>query len=748
MRALLLTALLFLFQIAISQISYGDYPYVLNSEDLSETISKVQLSQPNLAAIKAEDEITDNYKDIPWRFGIVEDVSIDFFEKATVTILADGTKQYRLQLISENAQTININYSEFELAEGTRLFIHNADFTETIGAFTELNNPKRSEFATTLTKGKSATIEVLVPANQIQTSHVQISSVVYGYRSLMDKAANFGDAAGCNIGINCNAGNLWQNEKRSVVLILKSNNSRWCSGSLVNNVEQDGTPYILTASHCGLDAASSIFIFNYESTNCSPITDGSLSQSIVGSTLRANNFESDFSLFELSSTPPSSYNVFYSGWDATGITPKNATGIHHARGDVKKIALDFDTLKSAKYSAATLPNGHWEVSDWDLGTTQTVSSGSPLYNENHRIVGQLHGGRAACGNDDPDYYGKFSNSWNYQPAASKQLKAWLDPNSRNINVMNGYDPNPSAFTRDIELFGFNGQTNYQCGNPGTQSIILANRGNDTIYNFELNYKLNGGSTVIVSITDTILRNEVMEVNLPPLLYNNGLNTLEVYVGKVNGVADQNSINDSLIANITGFVPNYNVSFDFKTDDYGVELSYIIKDSANQITLYNNGSFETNAGGNVYHYDYCFSPGCYTLNLKDVGNDGYCCAFGNGYTLITLNNGMDTILFDNSFSTSSKSIKFCISDSATSLIEYTSNTVFSVFPNPTKDVIEIKLSDNTPIQSIILTDISGRVVHFVEQPNTRTINLQKLKPAIYFLTVKTKNGRHTEKIVKQ
>lgn len=748
MKAFLSTFLIFIFKIAISQISYGPYPYSLDTEEQSETIFTVQLNQPNIAALKAEDEITDNYKDIPWRFGAVEDVNIDFFQVASQKTLQDGTKRYRLLINSNDAISININYSSFELAEGTRLFIHNEDFTETIGAFTSENNKDKGDFATTLTKGKSAIVEVLEPQGQKVASNVVISSIVYGYRSLIDKAADFGNAASCNIDINCNEGNLWQNEKRSVVLILKSNNSRWCSGALINNVQQDGKPYILTASHCGLDAASSIFIFNYESANCSPRTDGSLSQSIVGSTLRANNYETDFSLFELSSTPPASYNVFYSGWDATGRTPKNATGIHHARGDVKKIAIDFDTLKSAKYSVATLTNGHWEVSDWDLGTTQTVSSGSPLYNESHRIVGQLHGGRAACGNDEPDFYGKFDKSWDYQSAASKQLKAWLDPNGTNTKVLNGYDPNPAAFDRDIELLNFDGQTYYQCGNPGTRSILLSNRGNDTIFNFELIYTLNNNTPVTVFISDTLLRNEVSTFNLPPIIFNKGINTLSINVGNINTASDQNVINNTLTASVVGFIPNYTVSFEFKTDDYGSELSYIIKDSTNQYTLYNNGSFVNNNGGNVFHYDYCFSPGCYTLNLKDIGNDGYCCGFGQGYTLITMNNGLDTILYETSFASSSKSYKFCITDSTTSLNEFDNKNYFSIFPNPTKDKVEIKLKDSNTIQSILLTDISGRVIYYNEQSPTATVDLQGLKPSIYFLTVTTKNGKQTEKIIKQ
>ncbi|MFQ5495882.1 MAG: fibronectin type III domain-containing protein, partial [Phycisphaerae bacterium] len=54
------------------------------------------------------------------------------------------------------------------------------------------------------------------------------------------------------------------------------------------------------------------------------------------------------------------------------------------------------------------------------------SSGSPLFDQNHRIVGQLHGGFAACGNNDSDWYGRFSVSWNGGGTPSSRLRDWLD----------------------------------------------------------------------------------------------------------------------------------------------------------------------------------------------------------------------------------------------------------------------------------------------------------------------------------
>jgi len=43
------------------------------------------------------------------------------------------------------------------------------------------------------------------------------------------------------------------------------------------------------------------------------------------------------------------------------------------------------------------------------------------------VVGQLHGGLAACENDLPDWYGRFSISWSGGGTPNSRLSDWLDP---------------------------------------------------------------------------------------------------------------------------------------------------------------------------------------------------------------------------------------------------------------------------------------------------------------------------------
>jgi hypothetical protein len=68
---------------------------------------------------------------------------------------------------------------------------------------------------------------------------------------------------------------------------------------------------------------------------------------------------------------------------------------------------------------------------WEIGTTESGSSGSPLFDQEGRIIGQLYAGQSFCNgtenNNDFDIYGRFGVSWNAGDRPKTRLKDWLDP---------------------------------------------------------------------------------------------------------------------------------------------------------------------------------------------------------------------------------------------------------------------------------------------------------------------------------
>jgi hypothetical protein len=258
-----------------------------------------------------------------------------------------------------------------------------------------------------------------------------------------------GDSGACNVDIVCEPD--WSKEKRGVVHLLLYGSS-WCSASLINNTGNDCTPYVLTARHCistSSEAAGTTFRFNYERTNCGS-GPAPMNYKLTGSSLRATWGTTDFTLLEMNQEPLPVWDAYFNGWsrvDDPAQVP-GATCIHHPSGDAKKISFELDGIIYGQ-SSGWGPD-HWRVPDWDPtvhgeGTTEGGSSGSPLFDtpdpvaDDPHIIGQLHGGLAACGNDLWDEYGRFDLSWTGGGSTSTRLSSWLDPGGASPTTLGGLE---------------------------------------------------------------------------------------------------------------------------------------------------------------------------------------------------------------------------------------------------------------------------------------------------------------------
>ena len=428
---------------ASAQISVGGKPASFG-KSIPGIIDSRRLPRVDVAAYLAED-MQEAGKDIPYRFGAPIDVSFNMNNSGSWNRLADGSNIWRLEIISEGAYSLNLLYDEFYLPEGGRFFLYNSDQSSILGAFTSANNKSHRKFSTAPTPGDKVILEYYQPASVTEDAVIKISRVVHAYRnifhrSIIDRVSGFGDAGSCNNNVNCAVGDEWQDQIRAVSMILTSGGFRLCTGSLVNNVRNDGTPYYLTANHCLGGHASWIFMFNYDSPTCSNI-DGPTWMTVQGSTLMASYSTSDFGLLLLTEQPPDSYNVYYNGWSAENVPGDSSVGIHHPSGDIKKISFDYDFVTATSWLGTAPGTTHWRVGNWEDGTTEPGSSGSPLYNKQKQVIGQLHGGYASCASITADWYGRVARSWLGGGANSNSMKPWLDPDNTGILAIDGFDPN-------------------------------------------------------------------------------------------------------------------------------------------------------------------------------------------------------------------------------------------------------------------------------------------------------------------
>ncbi|MBI2418454.1 MAG: hypothetical protein HYV28_11260 [Ignavibacteriales bacterium] len=309
----ILMAFLFLFlcvPTSFAQLSEGGTPYSFSNQ-VGMTVAEVRMPTVDVERLLAEDKL-DEVKGVAMRFGFGHEVNYSMSNSGTWELLPDGARLWRLHILCPEAITTNLVFSEYLLPDGAKLFIYNDSKKEVIGAFTARNNKEDGKFGTTLVRGESCTLEYYLPANAAFEGVVNISKIVHGYKEILRSrlpGEDYGGSGACNNNVNCPVGADWQNEKRSNALII-NDGTRWCSGSMINNVRMDLTPYFLTANHCisGETPSTWVFVFKYESPTCVN-QDGPLNYALSGSTLKANNAASDFALLKLNEARYSS-----SGW--------------------------------------------------------------------------------------------------------------------------------------------------------------------------------------------------------------------------------------------------------------------------------------------------------------------------------------------------------------------------------------------------------------------------------------------------
>ncbi|MFB6306880.1 MAG: serine protease, partial [Flavobacteriales bacterium] len=392
-KVTLITSFLFFLFSVKGQLSQGGEPYSIKkglslknvpinkmpTKDLSNVLQK-----KNNDKKKTEQE---NIKVYDFAYNI--DVSIGF-DDGKWQKLKNGDRIWRTQIHSKDALNLNFGFSLYDLPKGAELFIYTPDHKHILGAFTHKNNKNSGRLATTVIRGERAIVELYEPASVKGETAIKIGRVSHGYKEFYNfrNKRGFGDAGSCNMNVNCPDGQPWQDQKRSQAMSI-SGGTRRCSGAILNNTAEDGTPYYLTANHCLNSSVSSwVFMFNYESPNCSDI-DGPTDFTVSGATLRANNSDSDFGLLELSKVPPDSFDVYYAGWDHTGRIPDSTTCIHHPSNDIMKISFDLDSPEIDQ-GLANIDSAEWHIKEWDRNTTtEGGSSGAPLFDDQKRIIGQL-----------------------------------------------------------------------------------------------------------------------------------------------------------------------------------------------------------------------------------------------------------------------------------------------------------------------------------------------------------------------
>jgi lysyl endopeptidase len=357
-------------------------------------------------------------------------------------------KSWFLKLRSKDAFGIALVFSGMILKPGEKLYIYNFNH---MFQFDYNSLPRSGVLPLDFIRGEEIVIEYDVPITSTSGGTFVIETVSHLYRDILVEnndatvdRPTLRNAGGSDC-YSCLEGTSINEDKRAVVKLVVhyENSSRVCTGTLMNNTAQDETPYILTAQHCvsnQYDADRTVFIFNYDAQCGKQILLDDLK--LNGAYHHASLFENDFSILELYHKPPMEFHPYYAGWDVSDEYLDRVSCVHHPRGGAKQISLSNHEIKTSNFEDGQVrtPNAFWHVAQWDMGATEGGSSGAPLFNKNHSVIGTLSGGSAECGAPFNDYFSKLSASWEPQPDPEYQLKRWLDPFESGVTVLGGVDP--------------------------------------------------------------------------------------------------------------------------------------------------------------------------------------------------------------------------------------------------------------------------------------------------------------------
>lgn len=384
-------------------------------------------------------------RDIPFRFGKPFDLDIKL--KDGDWSVNDGFREWSMEFYSEGALSINFVLEGMKLAEGAELYAFNEEGTVVYGPVTSLNNKDKGVFLTDIIPGERVTLFLKEPDNDSK-SDFTIKRVVHGYRGIGEMLNGTpGASESCNNNIGCFG--AWDASSDAVALVLLSSGFEHCSGSLLMSTNNGFRPYFLSAFHCidtnnngAITAAERtaaedwMFKFQFKSVSCTSGT-ASAGYTYNDATFRAAWFPTDFSLMELDESPVGNQEITWAGWDRRVNTPTSGAGIHHPSGDMMKISIENNAFQVSSWNGA---NNRWLV-NFDDGVVEHGSSGSPIFDQNRRVVGQLHGNQnynpsqSYCSQPRAEY-GRFNLSWTGGGTNATRLSNWLDPCGTGANTTN------------------------------------------------------------------------------------------------------------------------------------------------------------------------------------------------------------------------------------------------------------------------------------------------------------------------
>jgi lysyl endopeptidase len=311
---------------------------------------------------------------------------------------------------------------------------------------------------TPVTDGETQTLEFFAPgAGNPRALSLRIAVVSHIFTTLASafkkRTSEIGEAGACNVDIKCSSlrsSQAFLNTRNAVAQMVFTDGdfTGLCTGTILNDTDATTQiPWLYGANHCfenenlPLKTAAQMqtvantlnTLWFFEAISCNDLSVPPYIQVADGATYIYNNPGADVLFLRLNSSPP--VGSYFTGWDANAISlGSSVITIHHPQGDLKKVTQGT-VLRYSSPSVLGGASAPFTEVHWDLGTTESGSSGAGLWTfdgSQYLLRGGLWGGTALCENPEgTDNFSRFDQVY-------ASLAPYLNP-----------PPSPSADYTDM-----------------------------------------------------------------------------------------------------------------------------------------------------------------------------------------------------------------------------------------------------------------------------------------------------------
>ena len=183
MKKVLIFVLSFAALLLANAVYSQNQPFSFKHSELLSEIDNVNVAAPDMALVMNEDA-SDEKNGEMYKVARIIDLNMNMDNCGTTDVLADGTKVWRVRIVSEGAKALKVMCPEFYIPNGADLYLYNENRQQVVEVDAS-NNPKfGTYYSPKMIQGDALYMEYVQPASVVGTPVINMDGLCYFYRGV------------------------------------------------------------------------------------------------------------------------------------------------------------------------------------------------------------------------------------------------------------------------------------------------------------------------------------------------------------------------------------------------------------------------------------------------------------------------------------------------------------------------------------------------------------------------------------